>query len=266
MSVDVLPELNPPDFGRVADARRPILSFGWHLPTAHRASAHRHPRAHIIHPIAGAYRAVTPDGTWLVPAGQALWIPPDVFHEVYSQGPVEARMIFVDRELCAGLPTRCGTVEVSPLLAALLERALQLGNDYAVDSPASRLALVLLDELAQMAPTPFILPMGRDPRLVRALERVAADPAAATGLAAVAKAAGASSRTLARLFRSETGMTFTEWRTRLLLIEAVERLARGASVTEVALELGYGSTSSFVFMFRQQVGVSPGQWRDGRAP
>lgn len=59
-------------------------------------------------------------------------------------------------------------------------------------------------------------------------------PASQDGLQ-VAKKAGASPRTLARLFRQEIGMTFTQWKTRLLLIEAIERLTRDTSVTEVAI-------------------------------
>lgn len=61
MRIEDLPALNPPDFGDVADAARPILSFAWRRVGAHRASAHSHSRAHIIHPTAGAYWVVTPE-------------------------------------------------------------------------------------------------------------------------------------------------------------------------------------------------------------
>lgn len=61
-------------------------------------------------------------------------------------------------------------------------------------------------------------------------------------------------------------MTFTQWRTRLLLIEAIERLTHGATVTEVALDLGYSTTSSFVYMFRSNLGVSPGAYVQGGTP
>jgi hypothetical protein len=152
MSVDG-PDLNPPQYGEVRDASRPILSFSWHMEGAHRAAAHRHPRAHIIQPQARPYWAVTPEGTWMAPPGQALWIPPFVHHEVYAHGTVAARMIFVDPEHAAALPSRCGTVKVSPLLSQLIERAMQYGNDYPPNGPESRLARVMLDELAGMAPS-----------------------------------------------------------------------------------------------------------------
>jgi len=96
MTVDELPDLNPPDYGNVRDPGRPILSFSWEAAGAHRAAAHSHSRGHIIHPWIGTYRVATPEGTWLVPAGQAIWIPPWVHHEVHSHGAVSARMLFVD--------------------------------------------------------------------------------------------------------------------------------------------------------------------------
>jgi AraC-like DNA-binding protein len=261
MSVDDLPSLDPPDFGNVSAPSRPILSFAWQAAGPHRAASHSHPRAHIIFPDAGACWVVTPEGTWLVPSGQAIWIPPRVHHEVYSHGAVSARMLFVDEAYADGLPRCCGTVKVSPLLAELLTRTVGYGNEYAPDGPAARLARVTLDELASMELSPLLLPISRDPRLARVMERLIEDPASQEDLEQVSEGVGASPRTLARLFRSETGMTFSQWKTRLRLVESIDRLARGASVTEVAVDLGYASTSSFVYMFRSNLGVSPGRYR-----
>ena len=76
---------------------------------------------------------------------------------------------------------------------------------------------------------------------------------------------GASPRTLARLFRSETGMSFTQWKTRVCLVESIGRLARGEAVTRVALDLGYASASGFTYMFRHNMGVPPGRYCANRA-
>ncbi|MGE0104944.1 MAG: helix-turn-helix domain-containing protein [Blastocatellales bacterium] len=262
MNVDNLPDLNPPAFGDVRDPGHPILSFAWHSPAPHRAAAHSHIRAHIIQPEVGTFWVVTPEGTWLVPTGEAIWIPPLVYHEVYSQGEVSARMLFVDQAFADPLPKRCGTVKVSMLLGELIERAVSYGNDYAPDGAASRLAQVLLDELAVMEIAPLLLPISKDDRLANAMKILIDDPAAQDSLEDLSRKAGASARTLARLFRTETGMSFKQWKTRLVLIEAIERLSHGASVTEVALDLGYSTTSSFVYMFRSNLGVSPGNYRD----
>jgi len=72
---------------------------------------------------------------------------------------------------------------------------------------------------------------------------------------------GASARTLARRFERELGMSLREWRHRLRLFRALEWLGAERSVTEIALELGYASTSAFTYMFRQEMGCSPTEWR-----
>jgi AraC-like DNA-binding protein len=261
MTVENLPSLSLPDFGHVSDPQRPILSFEWQAAGPHRAAVHSHPRGHIIQPTAGAYWVVTPEGTWLVPPEQAIWIPPRVHHEVYSLGPVEARILFVDAAHAAPLPLRCGTVRMSPLLIELLPRTVAYGNDYPPDGPAARLAKVVLDELSAMEMAPLLLPISKDPRLARVMDRLFRDPGAQGALTEIAKGSGASPRTVARLFQEETGMTFNQWRTRLRLIESIERLSRGAAVTEVALDLGYSSASSFAHMFRCNLGVSPGRYQ-----
>jgi AraC-like DNA-binding protein len=261
MNIENLPPLNPPDFGDICDASRPILSFSWQAEGPHRAAAHEHPRAHIIHPQTGTYWVVTPQGTWLVPAGQAIWIPPRIHHEVYSQGAVSARMLFVDPAYAGPLPQRSGTVKPSTLLSELLLRAVEYGNDYQANGPAARLARVLLDELAAMELAPLLLPISKNPRLARVMNRLVENPAAPDGLDEIAKRVGTSPRTIARLFRSETGMSFKQWKTRLLLVESIERLCRGTSVTAVAIDLGYSSTSSFVYMFRTHLGMPPGRYK-----
>ena len=121
------------------------------------------------------------------------------------------------------------------------------------------MALVTLDEMAGMEFAPIMLSISKEPRLARAMCRLIEDPGTRVDLESVAREAGASKRTLARLFAKEMGMTFTQWKTRLLLVEAIERLAKGDSVTAVAVDLGY-SPSSFIFMFRSNLGVAPGHY------
>ena len=90
-----------------------------------------------------------------------------------------------------------------------------------------------------------------------------AEPGDNRDLAAWGRQAGASGRTLARLFRRETGMTFAGWRRRLRLMAALSRLGAGEPVTRVAYELGYHSPSAFVAMFRRALGMPPGRYLKG---
>jgi len=69
-------------------------------------------------------------------------------------------------------------------------------------------------------------------------------------------------RTLERLFRKETGLTFAQWRRQLRIQNAIVRLHLGQSVTSVAYDAGYENTSSFIEMFRRVTGRTPGQFLD----
>jgi AraC-like DNA-binding protein len=60
---------------------------------------------------------------------------------------------------------------------------------------------------------------------------------------------------------SETGYTFTAWRQRARLMRSLETLAAGATVTEVARELGYATTSAFISLFRRTFGETPAVFR-----
>jgi AraC-like DNA-binding protein len=85
-----------------------------------------------------------------------------------------------------------------------------------------------------------------------------ADPRTAAELGA---RAGASERTLSRLFRAETGMTFPQWRARLRLHYALALLAAGEPVTTVAMACGFSSASAFIETFRAAVGATPGRYQ-----
>ena len=69
-----------------------------------------------------------------------------------------------------------------------------------------------------------------------------------------------SERTLARLISRETGMSFGRWRQQLAIVLAVKWLAAGASIQQVAADLGYESVPSFVTMFRKVLGAAPGRY------
>ena len=60
------------------------------------------------------------------------------------------------------------------------------------------------------------------------------------------------------------GMHLYSLRRRLRLFKAVELQGGGLDVTRTAMELGYGSTSAFVYAFRTEMGCSPQAYMRGR--
>jgi AraC-like DNA-binding protein len=101
----------------------------------------------------------------------------------------------------------------------------------------------------------------RDRRALTVVERLQKEPSNRLDLAQIAEGSGASPRTLQRLFRDETGLRFTEWRRRLRLLDVMELLSDGTSVTVAGIEAGYQSTSAFVAAFRREMGFTPAKCR-----
>lgn len=78
----------------------------------------------------------------------------------------------------------------------------------------------------------------------------------------IARETGHSPRALARRFSDELGMTWREVLRRVRIIRAVEALATSdASVTEVALSVGYQSLSGFNAAFRDLTNMNPTEYR-----
>lgn len=232
----------------------------WMIKEPHRVTPHHHPRAQIVYLLSGVFHVETPMGSWIVPAGQAMWIPSHVVHDVYSNNAVHAYILFVDESFTSGLPKECVTVKVSTLLTELFRKAIKYGNHYVPEGKEARLVNVMLDEIAEMETASLFLPMAKDKRLMNITDILLNNPSEKINLDELAKRVGASERTISRLFLKETGMTFSEWRKKYLLMSAIVKLDQGQTITCVALELGYSSASAFIAMFRRTLGVPPSHY------
>ena len=124
----------------------------------------------------------------------------------------------------------------------------------------ARLVDFLLDQLHALPTMPLALPMPRDPRALWMADVLRADPADSTPLEQLAQSTGAGKRTLERLFRDETGLTFGRWRRQVRLLEALRLIAAGRPVTTVALDVGYESPSAFMAMFKNSLGTTPSRY------
>jgi AraC-like DNA-binding protein len=239
---------------------RPVVGYAADFPSGHRVRRHRHAAGQLIFAASGVMTVTTDAGRWVVPPARAVWVPPQVPHAIGMTGAVRMRTLYLAGKAVTALPAACAVVQVRPLLRELILAAVAFGQPYAPSGREGRLVAVLLDELTTARTAPLHLPMPRDPRLVRITERLSADPADKRSLGAWARHAGASARTLARLFRRETGLGFAHWRQQARLLRALERLAVGEAVTSVALDLGYDSPSAFIAMFRSRLGATPGRY------
>src|SRR5262249_31677098 len=121
----------------------------------------------------------------------------------------------------------------------------------------ARLVGVLLDLLATAEDVGLELRSPRDPRARKLAELITNDPGSDASTAELARKAGASLRTLERCFLAEAGVAVGEWRRRVRLFHALRLLEGGRSVTDVALDVGYATTSAFSAAFKRELGRSP---------
>ena len=181
-------------------------------------------------------------------------------HAVRVNRSISMRSLFIRPDAAPRLPRACRVVTVSPLLRALILRAMAVAPYYDEAGPDGRIMRVILDELRTLPSAPLHLPRARDARLLRVTEALRADPADPRPLAAWGRAAGASPRTLARLFLAETGLGFRAWRQRARLLHALVELAARKPVTSVAFEAGYDSPSAFIAAFKREFGTTPARY------
>ncbi|WET78223.1 helix-turn-helix transcriptional regulator [Amycolatopsis sp. QT-25] len=197
---------------------------------------------------------------WVLPPTRALWIPAGVMHRTGATAQTVLRGIYAARDRCPVPWREPALVAVRPLLRELLEH---LGTAGLGDDERRRAEAVAFDLLEPVDVVPITVPMPSDGRALTVARAVIADPADRRGLADFARDAGASERTLARLFLTECRTTFGAWRVQARLRAALPLLAAGMPLTAVSRRIGYSSPSAFVDAFRRAVGVTPGAYFDG---
>jgi AraC-like DNA-binding protein len=227
----------------------------------HHIEPHAHPWGQLIYAATGVMRVKAAGRLWLVPPARAVWAPAGLEHEIWARGDFAMRTLYVSPRLAARLPDSCVGLDVPPLLRELIVHIVGLGMLTEGDPDHEALAQVAVGLLRSPNPLPSSLPWPRDPRAVAAAERLLAEPSDPAELAVIARASGASPRTLQRLFLDETGFGFSDWRQRLRLLHAATLLGDGVSVTEAGLEAGYASTSAFIAAFKKQLGRTPARMR-----
>jgi AraC-like DNA-binding protein len=244
------------------DANPPFLVRS--LAAGYRSGAilarHSHEWVQLVYASDGVMSVQTDEGTWVVPPNRGVWIPARVGHSIAMSGRVAMRTIYFLPALVESFSRRCCVIEVSPLLRELILHAVAMGPLRRDVDRHRLLVAFMLDQLRVLPTLPLELPMPRDARALRAALRIRDAPGERATLSALAKVAGASRRTLERVFLAETHMTFGRWRQQARMLHAVPMLARGESVTTTALECGYDSTSAFIEAFTAVLGTTPGRY------
>lgn len=244
---------------------RDMLAIGTDYTPGTLLPTHSHRRAQFLYGMSGLMEVATDDGAWVIPPYSGVWIPAGKPHSVRMQG-VSTRSLYIEPAAAPRPGLHCEALVVTPLLHHLLLSCAELPARYDERGRDGALVRLVLHELAAARSLPLFAPIPRDKRLAVLCEPFLARPTLRSTPQAWATALNKSLRSFSRFFQQQTGMAFGAWRQQACLLAAVSRLSAGASVTEVALELGYDSPSAFSTMFRKALGYVPSELGTRLAP
>jgi len=245
-------------------ATRPVRLRARSLPADSHFEPHDHAWAQLAYCASGIVQVTTVPGaagaddiTFIVPPSRAVWIAPGTRHAIHVMQAAEFRTLYIDAASAPAGWDQCRVIMVSPLLRELIHA---LEPALLPRARETLLSSLVLDEIetadTQSLGVPLPAP-GGDKRLRSLCEAVLRVPGARAGLGGWAAQVGASERTLARLFETELGMGWQQWRQQVVLAHALPLLARGTPVGQVAHASGYASESAFSAMFKAAMGQPP---------
>lgn len=218
---------------------------------------HYHDLDQIIFATQGVMTVQTAQGIWVLPTNRGLWIPAGVVHAVRMSGTVAARTLYLKPHLAPEMPRACCVIQISDLLKELILQACCFPALNRRTAFQSHLIGLIGQLLRSSKLLPLQLPQPVDPRAQKVANVLLTDPSTPLPTDEICRLAGASRRTVERLFQQDIHMTLGKWKQQLRLVHSLRLLAQGLKVSSVAREAGYSSSSAFISMFKNLLGTTP---------
>jgi AraC-like DNA-binding protein len=242
---------------------RPVAAMAKSYPSGYPGHMHSHVRAQFLYAAAGTMKLTFDLGCWIIPPKRAVWLPAGYVHQTSTIGPVEMRTLYVRADACpAGAPQAPRMLGVSPLLHQLILRAVEMPIEYDEAGHDTLIVAALLGEIDWTPIHPVSLPALQDPRLLQMERMLLRNPGDRSTLEEWSRRLAISPRTLTRLLRKETDLSFQTWRDHVRAFAAIPMLTAGQPLAEIADMLGYETAWSFTAMFKRVTSKAPSRYSD----
>ncbi len=238
-----------------------ILSRSAWLPANSITSRSLEARGEFIYSFSGLLEVDVGGHGYLVTHQYGVWLPPGQQRSCFNRQHARHISIYLPKMFCALLPGEHCALEVDTLLRALLTQVFNSTGDDEQDDVGKRLLRVLVDRLVHARSSGSYLPHSADPVFGSLLSQLKQNPYDQRTFSDFALSLNLSERTLARRCQRDLGMTFLEWRQRLMVVESLAMLQQGQTVETIASVLGYKTASSFISMFRKLTHMTPNEYR-----
>ncbi|MEO8491970.1 MULTISPECIES: AraC family transcriptional regulator [unclassified Pseudomonas] len=229
---------------------------------ASESEPHRHPLGQFVLVKKGMLHGHTVDQRWLLKPGMAVWIPPQTLHAGAADTQVDLTVLYLGAERSKAFSPFLKLIDASSLMIALCERLAEESTRPLSECQRNCILQLLFEDITALPASDMVLPLPSDVRLKRVTDQLIARPGMRRSLTEWGSEVGATERTLTRLFRKQTGLCYTQWYNRLLLVEAYRGLMFEHTNERVAQHLGFASGDSFGHWFRRVTGSSPGKVRN----
>jgi len=226
--------------------------------------AHKHAWWQFLFAREGMMQVQAGDINFTLPPDYGMWIPPRCAHTLWVGEDVELESLYIERSAISMPDTGVRVVRVDEFVRAFLHHGCTaIPARYDTDGPDGRKVGVLLDLVQTLPDAPFHLPFPTEPRLLRVCLEIQAAPHLPHTVDDACALALMSSRSFSRHFVKATGLPYHTWRQRMRLLGSLEMLRAGASVTDVALTIGYATPSAYIYAFKQLFGAPPSRFAHG---
>lgn len=248
-------DFNPDDFNQPVVA----LHLEVHQHNDIEQPIHTHLKGQLLIAMKGGIFCKIENSIWLAIPQHAIWIPSGLPHSNQATENAELYYLFIDPNKI-NLPNKCCTIKLNSLLREMIKYLATQEQNYLPKSSNARLSEVLLEQLAKAPAQEFCLPISDHPIINTLSDLLIKDTANRATLEQWANYFNTTERTLGRLIRKETGMTFGQWRQQLYIIIALNQLSEGNNVQSISGNLGYDSANAFITMFKKNLGCTPTQY------
>jgi AraC-like DNA-binding protein len=240
---------------------RPVAAMAKDYPASYVGYMHSHARAQLLYAASGSMRLTMKLGCWIIPPKRAVWLPAGYAHQTGSIGQLEMRTLYIDPAVdFVFLPKAPRMLHISSLLHELVLRVVAMPIEYDEKGHDGQIVKALFGEIDWTPVHPVSLPSLHDKRLQRMEQSLLSKPSDTNTLEQWAAKLDMSSRTLMRLLKKETDLTFQTWRDQVRTFVAIPMLAEGKPLVEIADALGYDTAWAFTSMFKRVTGKVPSQY------
>ncbi|WP_234401202.1 AraC family transcriptional regulator [Pseudoalteromonas sp. T1lg23B] len=239
---------------------KPVYPRASTMPPWQHVQTHQHTWGQLAYTSNGVLSIVTPEGNFVIPPDQALWLPPNLPHETFCRYGGYFRSVYIDEKYAPLLGGSAKLLHVDELLKAMILEICAWEPDYTLDDKTLRFIQVFVDRLESAPTSSFFMPTAQDDRLLPIISELHANPGCHKTLQQWGEEIGASTRTLNRLFAKSFAMNFSQWKQKLRALRAVEMIEAGHSQQYIAEQLGFESSSAFNTSFKKVFNCTPGQY------